>query len=977
MKLQNSLILAVLCLLSASFSVTHAQQLQLDPQVTTGKLKNGFTYYIRKNTVQKGRVTLFLANKVGSILETEEQRGLAHFMEHMSFNGTKHFPASAMIDFLEKAGVRFGADLNAYTNYDETVYQLPVPIDKPEMLKSGLQVIRDWAQDATLDPKEIDKERGVILEEKRMRDGAGQRFQDQYFPILVNRSRYAQRSPIGTEEVLKSFSYETIQGFYKDWYRPNLQAIIVVGDVDPIGVKLMIEDMFSDLVNPLSEKPRAEYPIRLKGKNNFMALTDKEAPNTSLRIYFKHPHRKLLSAADYRNFLINNLVNQLLAKRFQSISQKNAENYMLVNAGIGPFLDGIDAFTLLLVARPGELEKGFVAMWSEINNIKQAGFTPAELESVKTSYLLGTQAMLKEQANTQSAQYAQEYTSHFLHAEAAPGIIKEAELTAGFMPGIKLSEINASLKSYITEKNRDIIITAPEQFRASIPDEQKMNTWLSPVVRGYVNATPVKGEQFSGVFQGQQAGTLSTTGQTVNISKGQPVTTVMQTKPKQEPELPKGDLLDRLPEKGHVVSTSRIEKLNITELKLSNGVRVIMKPTNFKNDEIGISAYSPGGTSLYSDKDYMSALNASSAAIVGGLGHLSAEQLREKLNGKQASASPFVAERIEGINGGSNAADLETMLQLFYAYFTTPRKDSAAFSAALSRTKATLANPVLSADKVFADTVNAVLSNYHLRRKSVGLAEIQQVSYDKAFEIYQDRFKDASDFTFIIVGSFDPLKIQPLLERYLGGLPAIGRKETAKDLGINIPKGNIKKNIYSGAMDRAQVRMLISGDFEYSAENSLKMNAISKILGFKMIQRLREQESGVYSPGVGLAATKSPRPTYAFSISFSCLPANAEKLIAAAKEEIAKLKANGPSQDDLVKFLAEERVAIKNAMETNAFWLRYLSNQYQENLDPQRVLEYDALLDTLNTTLLKDAVNLYLDQKNYIELVLLPEKTTK
>ncbi|TCC99726.1 insulinase family protein [Pedobacter hiemivivus] len=926
----------LLCLFSTLFYKSYAQQLPLDPEVVTGKLANGFSYYVRKNSNQKKRVTLYLVNKVGSILETEQQLGLAHFMEHMSFNGTTHFPGATLVDFLEKAGVRFGADLNAYTSFDETVYQLPIPIDDPKMLSSGLQVIRDWAAEATLDPKEIDKERGVVLEEKRLRNGAQQRIQQQTFPMMVNHSRYADRQPIGTEEVIKNFTRETILSFYKDWYRPDLQSIIVVGDVDVKDVVKRIEHLFSDLKNPEPSKPRPVYDIELSGKNQFLAITDKEAQGTLMQVMIKYPHKKLQSHLDYLDYIKRNIFNQVLALRFRSVSQKNAGNYLAASAGLTSVTANVDAFNASLSARPGELEKGFAAFWSELAKIKAQGFTEAEITAAKSQYLASIQASLAERDKKQSAQYANEYVRHFLHGEASPGIPKEAELIEAYLPTISLGHLNQMAQQHIVDSNRDVILIAPESAKSTLPDEATVNAWFS------------KYEQVAGSGDDTDAQKL--------IKK-----------------LAKMPLIASPPVKGKVISSTEIKELKITELKLSNGVRVILKPTTFKNDEIIFNAYSPGGTSIYPDVDYQSATNAAPLVTSGGLGDFSAEMLIQKLTGKSASVSPYIGERTEGISGYSNTHELETALQLIHLYFTEPRKDTAAFNAIMSRTRASLANPVLTPEKMFGDTLSAVLSNYSVRRKSAGLAELEQLSLDRAFEIYKDRFSDASDFTFVMVGNFDEKKIRPLLEQYLGSLPSAGRKEAARDLKIQIPAGKITKTLYSGSEDKATVQLVLSGDYQYSEENRYNMEAIKYILGLKLNDRLREQEGGVYSPSVSLTSSRRPRSRYAFSVGFGCSPANVEKLIASVWEEIAKLQSNGPSADDLAKFKAEQKVGTKNAMGTNAFWLSYLGSQFQEDSDPKQILHFDAVIDGMTTGKLKEAMNIYLNDKNYVRAVLIPE----
>jgi len=407
--------------LSAQTAKRSAQVLPLDPAVRTGKLPNGFTYYIRHNEEPKNRVTLYLANKVGSILENEDQRGLAHFMEHMSFNGTKHFPKNELVDYLQKSGIRFGADLNAYTSFDETVYQLPLPSDNPELLQGGLQIMRDWAQDATLDPAEINKERGVVLEEKRLGKGASERMRQIYFPVLLNHSRYAERLPIGVDTVLNNFQPAAIKSFYQDWYRPNLQALIVVGDINVDEIEKNIKAKFGDLKNPVKEKPRTAYKVPLTGKNQFISITDKENRATSAEILIKHPEQLVRTAVDYRNLIIRSLFNDMLNDRYQEVTRQADPPYISGGAGISNFLNSLDDYSAHVAAKPGELEKGLKALWRETVRVSRFGFTESELQRAKKNYLNILEFSFKEKDKTPSSRYVNEYLQYFLKGTAAPG----------------------------------------------------------------------------------------------------------------------------------------------------------------------------------------------------------------------------------------------------------------------------------------------------------------------------------------------------------------------------------------------------------------------------------------------------------------------------------------------------------------------------------------------------------------------------
>jgi zinc protease len=511
----------------------------LDANVKKGTLPNGFTYYIRKNVEPKNRATMYLAVKAGSVLEDENQRGLAHFMEHMSFNGTKNYPKNELVNYLQKSGVRFGADLNAYTSFDETVYQLPIPTDDAEVFKNGLQILRDWAQDATLDPAEIDKERGVVLEEKRLRSGAGQRMQEQYLPLIFNGSIYSNRLPIGTEEVLKGFKPETISQFYQKWYRPDLQALIVVGDIDVAAVEAMIKAKFSDLKTPANPAPRTEYKIPMLNKNQFLVVTDKEMPSTVAQVFFLHPEMKVKTTADFRNGLIRSLYNQMTAARFSELSKQSNPPFIQGSNNIGGFLAGLDAATSSVVAKPGELEGGFKAVWRETDRIKKFGFTQTELDRAKQSYMTYMESAYNERDKTSSESFTQEYLRNFLEEEASPGIAYEYNFYKANIGGVSVAEVNALARQYITDVNRDIIIMGPDKDKATLPDEATVNNWIAAV-------------------------------QAENITA---YVDQVSSKP----------FLDKKPVAGKVVKETSIPEIGVKELTLSNGVKVLLKPTDYKN----------------------------------------------------------------------------------------------------------------------------------------------------------------------------------------------------------------------------------------------------------------------------------------------------------------------------------------------------------------------------------------------------------
>jgi zinc protease len=903
--------------------------LPLDPAVRTGRLPNGFTYYIRHNESPKNRVTLYLANKVGSILETDDQQGLAHFMEHMSFNGTKHFPKNELVDYLMKSGVRFGADLNAYTGFDETVYKLPVPSDDPKLLSTAIQIVRDWAQEATLDPTEIDKERGVVLEEKRLGKGAQERMQRKYWPMILNGSRYAHRLAIGDEAVLNNFKPETIRQYYRDWYRPNLQALIIVGDIDVNRMERIIKAKFADLKNPIHEKPRVKYSIPLTGKNQFIVVTDKEMTSTVVRMLIKHPAEKMRTEKDYRLAVVTELFNQMLAQRLQDLARKADPPFISGSIGVESFLGGLDSYSITVEAKPGELEKGFKAVWRENQRVRLFGFSEPELQRAKQAYLLRFSSAFREKGKTPSVDLVNEYLQYFLHQVAAPGIDTEYKMVQQQLPGITLKEINGILTKYFTANNRDLLVLAPEKDRKDLPSETTLAKWIKAVEDERLEAYK----------------------DTVNTKS----------------------LLISEPVPGRIISEQRNEKLNMTTLTLNNGAKVILKPTDFKNDEILISGYARGGTSLYNDADFQSA--AESAGIISsfGAGNYGPQDMEKFLADKRVALRPYISEIAQGIRGNTAPKDLETALQLLYAGFTEPRRDTALFKGIISRSKAALSNRWNDPNSLFQDSISAILGNHNIRRMGPSFAKLKRVDLDKAYAIYKERFADAGNFTFSFVGSFEVDAIKPLIAKYLGALSAAKVHEQPRDLGLDIPAGKILKNIYDGSEDKATVRLIFSGPMEYNLENTFQVEALKETLEFRLLERLREEESGVYSPNVRAIIVKKPHGRYTFIIGFGCAPKNVNSLIASTLDEIRKLREDGPLAVSVEKYKSEERRQQETSIKTNGFWMGYLETQLQNGDDFDEVNQLSTSIEKVSIESIKAAANKYLSGNNYAQFVLLPE----
>lgn len=904
--------------------------LPLDSAVTVGHLPNGFTYYIRKNAEPQNRVVLYLANKVGSILEDDDQQGLAHFVEHMSFNGTKHFPKNELVSYLQKAGVRFGGDLNAYTSFDETVYQLPLPTDNPELLKNGFQIMRDWAHEALFDSLEIEKERGVILEEKRLGKSAQERMQNKYFPFIMNQSKYSKRIPIGTEEVLKNFKPATIRRFYNDWYRPDLQALIVVGNIDVKETEKTIIELFSDLKAPAHPRTRTEYTIPLSQKNQFLTVTDKEFPVTAIQVMSKFTGNQLKTTADYHQTILRALYNQIIGARYNELSQQSNPPFLQAENYINNFMANLLTTSTTIVGKQGELEKGFKAAWTEIERAKKYGFTETELARAKDVLLSGMESAYNERDKTASVSYANEYLNLFLKGEASPGVGYEYNYYKNDLSKITLSEINELIKEYLTDKNRDILVLSSEQEKANLPTEETVYKWIADVQNSNISAY------------------------VDNVSE----------KP----------LLSQKIAGGEIISEKKDEKIGITTLSLSNGVKVVLKPTNYKNDEIHFYAYSPGGYSLCKDSEYESAIHASSLASYGGVADYSLNQLEKYLSGKKVSVSPFIGARYEGFTGFSSPKELETALQLVYLYFTQPRKDTAVYKGMIQLERESLINRNSDPSTVFSDTISAVLGCYNFRYTPPSNEKLDKINLDRAFEIYKDRFADASDFNFILVGNFDVATIKPLLEQYLGALPTIKRVEKARDLKIVIPSGKIEKKVFKGEEQKSTVQLVFSGDYQYNTTENDNLLALSEVLDIRLISRLREDESGVYGVGVNASYEKYPRNRYTFTVAFGCAPENVDRLINSTLDEIRKIRENGATQEEINKVIAEERRAIEVQSKENGFWINYLSDKYQNNENPDKILAIQDRLNKITTKTVKLSANKHLSGKNLIRFVLYPEK---
>ena len=934
--MKNFKLLFILVFWGFVLSVSSAQiqnpdkPIPADPNIRIGKLDNGMTYYIKANKKPEKRMELRLAVNAGSVCETNDQQGLAHFVEHMCFNGTKNFPANKMIDMMESLGVKFGADLNAYTSFDQTIYMLKVPTDSIEWINRGFQVLEDWAHQVSMEDVEIDKERGVITEEWRLGLGAQDRMMSKYIPVILKGSKYAERLPIGKIDVIKSFPYDTLRAFYKSWYRPDLMAVVVVGDIDPGLAEEKVKEYFGRVPKSVNPLKRVEFPVPDNIEPLISVVTDKEAPGYSATVFFKHPKSYNVTFGDYRDQLMRTLYTGMLNNRLQEIAQKPESPFLFAYAGYSSFIGrSVDVYSLSVGAKENQIEKSIEVVLTENERVRQFGFTTTELDREKKDILSNYEKMAKESDKTESRSYADEFIRNYLDQECIPGIKKEFEITKEYLPGITLQEINKLGQAWITENNMAALITAPEKEGDIVPTENQVMDIIKAVKTRKIEAYVDK------------------------VS-----------------DVP---LLAETPVVSKVVKRTDDKKFGFTELTFGNGVHMILKSTDFKNDEIVLSAYSPGGSSLYPDGDIMSATLAPSIITQSGLGDYDFTGLQKKLSGNTAKLNPYISDLQEGVNGNCSPKDLETMLQLNYLYFTRTRKDESAFNAYISRIKNMIKPMRTNPQVIFQDTLSKIISLNSPRVIAVPSdAQINQVNLDRSIGIFKDRFADASDFTYLMAGNFKIDEVIPLLEKYIGGLPSIKRKETWKDVTPGFPKGLLVVEVPKNSEPQSTVAMVWKGDFKWKDKDRQSFAMLMNILSIKCRESMREDQGGVYGVSVNGTISKLPKPMYTIQSMWGCNPDNITKLSQTVLDEMGKIKKDGPTEVDLNKVKETLIRQQETQLKENGFWLTSLKNHFLFGDKLLTLEEYKTFINSYSIADIKAIANKYLNTDSYVEVALTP-----
>ncbi|MEM7370912.1 MAG: insulinase family protein [Bacteroidota bacterium] len=901
-----------------------------EPNTRRGTLSNGLTYFIRKNGQPENYAELRLAVNAGSIQESEEQLGLAHFVEHMCFNGTKNFPKSELVDYLESIGTKFGAHLNAYTSFDETVYELRVPTDDPEQFDTGLQILEDWAHNVSFDGEEIEKERGVVIEEWRTRLGAGWRMMQQTYPKTFYESRYVDRLPIGTTEVLKNFEHETLRQYYRDWYRPDLMAVVAVGDFDVDEVEQMIKEKFGRISAVENPKKREVYPIPDHQETLISIAADEEASFNRVEILYKHDVKYTKTIGDFRESIVRDLASSLLDARLSELTQAETPPFTFAFSGYGSLAKTKDSYSATAIVSEKQFLSGLETLLLENERVQRFGYTQSELDRAKSSIEAGLEKSLKEKDKTESRRIVRQYVYHFLEGDPVPGVDNTVKLYREYLPGISLEEVNEAFKEFIREDNRVITIAGAQKEGISLPTDADVRQLLEQVKQAELSPY--------------------------------------------EDNVSDAPLMATLPTAGSITEVKRVEDIDVTELTLSNGVRVVLKPTTFKNDEIRISAYSPGGTSVYPDEQYISAKYATSIIGASGIGEFDNIQLDKFLSDKVVGVFPYISELEEGVGGMSSPKDLETCLQLIHLYFTSPRKDEKAFGSFMARIRSMNENQLANPDRWFRNEVQDAMYHKQLRRRFVDPPEmLEQIDLTTAYEVYKDRFADASDFTFIFLGNFEVETIKPLLNQYLASLPSSNRGENWKERNLYPIEGPLSKTFNRGKEPKSQVQLKIYGDFDWDTKSRYHLNSAMQVLRIMLRESMREDRGGVYGVGAFARTRRDPKGRYSINISFTCAPENVDDLVDAALNDMKTLREEGASEKNLQKIKETQRKDIQVGMKQNRYWLNNLEFSYQHELDPSKLIQAEDKIDKLTGEDIQKAAQQYFDADKLVKFVLYPE----
>jgi len=901
-----------------------------DAHVVRGQLTNGLHYIIRRNKKPDKRAELRLVVNAGSVLESDAQRGVAHFVEHMMFDGTKRFPKKDIVNFLEHVGMRFGADLNAYTSFDETVYMLQVPTDTARLLNTALDIVQDWAGGATaFDPGEMKKERAVVIEEWRTGRDASTRIQNLQFPVMLQGSKYASRIPIGTKENLDTFPDSLAVRFYRDWYRPDLMTVIAVGDFDAEQMEAAIKQRFAGIPMPASPRTREYEGVPDHDQTLVSIETDKEYPQSSVDLLWLKPRDSIRTVGDFRRTLISQFYDVMLNARFAEMAQRADAPFAYASGGRSALVRTKDAYQLYAGVKASGFVRAAQALLDESERIRRFGFTQGELDRQRSNLLRSMQQQFVERDKTNSARYAEEYVNSALWGTPIVGIEQEQPLAAQLAPTISVAEVNAISLTLFGNKDRVALVAAPAKPDVQVPTSQEM----------------------IGVFAVAANATLTAYVDSTSNDA----------------------LVPNAPAPGKVIAEHTLPETGIIQWDLSNGAKVLLKPTDFKADEVIFAARSPGGESLVPDADVVNADLSSVVMSRSGVGSFSAIALGKKLAGKKVNVAAGIDGTGEGVRGTASAQDLETMFQLAWLRMMAPRVDTGAYLAFKEQMRAVLANQTNDPESVFGDTVEATMAQYNPRVHLLSSALLDSVDLARAYAIYRDRFADGSGFTFFIVGSFKPDSVRPFVEQYLASLPALGRHEKVKDGGIRPPPGVVVKTVRKGVEPKAETSLIFSGSCTYSLASRYAFESLTELLNIRLREVLREEKGGTYGANAGGSCSNIPYDHYSLSVEFGSSPERVNELVASVFKVFDEIKAGTVSDSNLTKIREIQLREHETELKQNASWLNAMEDADEDHRDQRDFLKYPDQVKTLTREMIRDAAKLYLRPEQYARFTLLPE----
>ena len=905
--------------------------LPVDPAVRTGRLANGLRYFIRENKRPEKRVSMRLAVNAGAIQEEADQRGLAHFLEHMAFNGTTNFKPGELVSFLESIGARFGPHVNASTSFDETIYMLDIPIDKPGYVEKGLLVLHDFANGISLLPAEVEKERGVVLEEWRGRLGAGSRLTDKQLPVIFQGSRYAERLPIGLPEILKSAPRERLLAFYQKWYRPDNMAVVVVGDIPVAEAEKLVQQTFGKIPAAKGALASVDTSVPPHKDTLINMSTDPEAQGWTVSIAFKGKAEHDNTVRGYRKTLVENLVSQMLNLRLRDLARRPNAPFLGANAGTSGIGRELELFEIEAVVPEGQITEGLGTIIQEARRMQLYGFSTDELNRAKSALLAAFERAYKERETSESPSYANEYVRHFLEQEPIPGMEFEYKIAATYLPTVTAEEVAALAREFITDENRVVLGVAPEKKETPPPS---VDTLRNTITRA--SAAPV--ERWAEATAGRE-------------------------------------LVEKPPAPGKVTARRTVPEIGATVLTLSNGVEVWLKPTDFKNDQIMFAAYAPGGMAQAPEASFKSAGMATAMVGVGGMGGLNPVDLSKMLSGKIAGASPSIGEYTKGVSGSATPKDLETALQLNYLTQTAPNMTPEVLDLLKRRLAGALQNRDQNPRAVFGEKVEQVNTSNHYSADALEASDVPTLNLDAMKSFYASQFSNAADFTYFFVGAFTVDEITPLLEKWVASLPSTGKRTAVvRDMGVRFPASVVKEEVKKGREPASQTVLSFFADPGTDEYELHRARAATSVLNIRLREILREEMGGTYGVSVGFASSPPFKGYGAMQVQFGSSPENVDKMVAATLKEIERLKVEGPSQDDVNKVKELERRDLETNAKQNSYWLGSMQTVHMYGWDPANIARRSERTERLTPENIKTMFQKYFPMDRYTLVTLKPEQ---